>query len=93
MPRVSPAPSSDLDPFTSLLLQGCPPPSAVIHLCLSHIAEQPPGRAVLITPSRASFVEAIKQLNDPWMKTEASMIANYHLATRAHMLYVIVSRG
>lgn len=91
MPRVFPAPSPSLGPFTSLLLRGPLPPSAAVHLCLSHVAEQPSGRAILITPSRASLVDAIKETADPWMQTEAAMIANCLLATRTHMLYVITN--
>jgi hypothetical protein len=89
MPHLFPSPSVDLEPFTSLLLRGRLPPSTAIHLCLSHLSEQPSGRVVLITPSRKAILDAFKEADDVWLHGQVGAAASSLLAARTHMLYVI----
>ena len=67
MTTVFPLPSPTLPEFTTLLLKGPYHASAPIHLCLTHLANRPGSRAVLLTPSRENFVAALRDFNDDWL--------------------------
>ena len=67
MTTLFPLPSPALPEFTTLLLKGPYHASAPIHLCLTHLANRPGSRAVLLTPSRDNFVAALRDLNDDWL--------------------------
>jgi hypothetical protein len=87
--RLFPEPSPVLRPFQSLLLRGYLPPSVPIHLCISHLEEQPQGRVVLITPSRAIFARSLRDANERWMREKAGVSSQALLTRRTHMLYVM----
>lgn len=67
MTTLFPLPSPPLPEFTTLLLKGPYHASAPVHLCLTHLANRPGTRAVLLTPSRDNFVTALRDLNDDWL--------------------------
>jgi len=46
-------------------------PSAPIHLTLSHAANFPATRALMITPSREAMATALRDHNDSWMATHS----------------------
>ncbi|KAH9954366.1 hypothetical protein BGW80DRAFT_1190497 [Lactifluus volemus] len=67
MTTVFPLPSPALPEFTTLLLKGPYHASAPIHLCLTHLANHPGTRAILLSPSRDNFIAALRDLNDDWL--------------------------
>jgi hypothetical protein len=86
--RLFPPPSPALPQFKRLLIRGLFPASAPIHLSLSHLVETPEGRVVLISPSRATWTDALKHLDDAWLETHGRDAATALLASRTHMLCV-----
>jgi hypothetical protein len=82
--RIFPYPSPALPDAESILLRGqALPSSAPLHLCLSHLAALPKGRAVLITPSKDTLSQAFSTL-----PTDADV---RYAARRVHMLWVVFS--
>ncbi|KAI0306932.1 hypothetical protein B0F90DRAFT_1683624 [Multifurca ochricompacta] len=67
MTTVFPLPSPVLPEFSTLVLKGPYHASAPIHLCLTHVANRPGTKAVLLTPSRDNFIAALRDLNDDWL--------------------------
>ncbi|CAE6412524.1 unnamed protein product [Rhizoctonia solani] len=58
--------------FSSLLIQGPYPPSAPIHLCLSHLQSGPKSnKPVLISPSSKHLVSQLEGYNDAWLHKHA----------------------
>ncbi|KAH9981872.1 hypothetical protein BJV74DRAFT_778320 [Russula compacta] len=90
MTTVFPLPSPTLPEFTTLLLKGQYHASAPIHLCLTHLANRPGSRAVLLTPSRNNFVAALQDLNDDWLNECGGYGAVSEVLSRVDVLFVLV---
>ncbi|KAJ7780936.1 hypothetical protein B0H16DRAFT_1682533 [Mycena metata] len=60
-----------LPAFQSLLVKGPHHPSAPIHLALSHAAQCPGTRILMITPSRETMAAALREHNDDWIATRS----------------------
>ena len=88
MTTLFPLPSPPLPEFTTLLLKGPYHASAPIHLCLTHLANRPGTRAVLLTPSRDNFAAALRDLNDDWLNECGGFGAVYQVLSRVEVLYV-----
>ncbi|KAG8678399.1 hypothetical protein FRC08_017808, partial [Ceratobasidium sp. 394] len=57
-----------LPDFRSLIVQGCYPPSAPIHLCLSHLSSGPPShKALLLSSSSVYLSSELEEYNDAWL--------------------------
>ncbi|KAI9428823.1 hypothetical protein H4582DRAFT_1803259 [Lactarius indigo] len=87
MTTLFPLPSPALPEFTTLLLKGQYHASAPIHLCLTHLANRPGTRAVLLTPSRDNFVAALRDLNDDWLNECGGFGAVYQVLSRVEVFY------
>ena len=88
MTTVFPLPSPTLPDFTTLLLKGPYHASAPIHLCLTHLANRPGSRAVLLTPSRENFVAALRDFNDDWLNECGGYGAVSQVLSRVDVLFV-----
>ena len=88
MTTVFPLPSPSLPDFTTLLLKGPYHTSAPIHLCLTHLANRPESRAVLLTPSRENFVAALRDFNDDWLNECGGYGAVSQVLSRVDVLFV-----
>jgi hypothetical protein len=88
MTTVFPLPSPTLPNFTTLLLKGPYHASAPIHLCLTHLANRPESRAVLLTPSRENFVAALRDFNDDWLNECGGYGAVSQVLSRVDVLFV-----
>jgi hypothetical protein len=88
MTTVFPLPSPMLPDFTTLLLKGPYHASAPIHLCLTHLANRPGSRAVLLTPSRENFVAALRDFNDDWLNECGGYGAVSQVLSRVDVLFV-----
>jgi hypothetical protein len=88
MTTVFPLPSPTLPEFTTLLLKGPYHASAPIHLCLTHLANRPGSRAVLLTPSRENFVAALRNFNDDWLNECGGYGAVSQILSRVDVLSV-----
>lgn len=88
MTTVFPLPSPTLPDFTTLLLKGPYHASAPIHLCLTHLANRPESRAVLLTPSRENFVAALRDFNDDWLNECGGYGAVSQILSRVDILFV-----
>lgn len=67
MAFLFPQPCPELPEYQSLLLKGPYHASAPVHLLLSHALTNPDAKAILLTPSRVSFKDALVDLNDEWL--------------------------
>ncbi|KAG8733624.1 hypothetical protein FRC12_018824 [Ceratobasidium sp. 428] len=66
------ATSHSLPDFRSLIVQGCYPPAAPIHLCLSHLSsELPTNKALLISSSKQYLSSELEEYNDAWLAQHA----------------------
>ena len=90
MATVFPLPSPTLPDFTTLLLKGPYHASAPIHPCLSHLANRPESRAVLLTPSRENFVAALRDFNDDWLNECGGYGAVSQVLSRVDVLFVFI---
>jgi hypothetical protein len=90
MTTVFPLPSPTLPDFTTLLLKGPYHASAPIHLCLTHLANRPGSRAVLLTPSRENFVAALRDFNDDWLNECGGYGAVSQVLSRVDVLFVFI---
>ena len=88
MTTVFPLPSPTLPEFTTLLLKGPYHASAPIHLCLSHLANRPGSRAVLLTPSRENFIAALRDFNDDWLNECGGYGTVSQILSRVDVLFV-----
>ncbi len=88
MTSVFPLPSPTLPEFTTLLLRGPYHASAPVHLCLTHLANRPGSRAVLLTPSRENFVTALRNFNDDWLNECGGYGAVSQALSRVDVLFV-----
>jgi hypothetical protein len=88
MTTVFPLPSPTLPDFTTLLLKGPYHASAPIHLCLTHLANRPESRAVLLTPSRENFASALRDFNDDWVNECGGYGAVSQVLSRVDVLFV-----
>ncbi|KAF7433149.1 hypothetical protein PC9H_005098 [Pleurotus ostreatus] len=78
----------DLPKFDSLLVKGSYPPSAPIHLCLSHIAESGTSHgAVILTPSKEQLEGALLAENDPWLQRNSGTGTVAAISRRINVLY------
>jgi hypothetical protein len=88
MTTVFPLPSPALPEFTTLLLKGPYHASAPIHLCLTHLANHPGTRAILLSPSRDNFITALRDLNDDWLNECRGYGAVSQVLSRVNVLFV-----
>ncbi len=84
-----PQPCPQLPNFQSLLVRGSYHPSAPIHLLLSHGFENPEDKAVLLTPHRESFRNALIELNDRWFELHGGNGRSSGSAQRTQILFVL----
>ncbi|KAH9998368.1 hypothetical protein BJV77DRAFT_749914 [Russula vinacea] len=87
MTTVFPLPNPTLPEFTTLLLKGPYHASAPIHLCLTHLANRPGSRAVLLTPSRENFVAALRDFDDDWLNECGGYGAVTQVLSRVDVFY------
>ncbi|KZP24578.1 hypothetical protein FIBSPDRAFT_1042042 [Athelia psychrophila] len=76
-----------LPPFETLLIKGDYHPSAPIHLCLSHTQARPHSRALLLTPSRATFKRALQEHHDDWLSTHSGHGRMMEVSRRIDVFY------
>ncbi|KAG8218390.1 hypothetical protein J3R82DRAFT_4013 [Butyriboletus roseoflavus] len=81
--RLLPEPAPSLPRFKSLLVHGPYPPSAPVHLTLS---VPPPHHALLFTPSRPSFLQALHAHNDQWLNAHAATGTAATMSSRVTVL-------
>ncbi|KII95383.1 hypothetical protein PLICRDRAFT_693611 [Plicaturopsis crispa FD-325 SS-3] len=67
MSSVFPPPARPLPAFKSILFEGSFPPSAPIHLCLSHTSRAD-SKAIILSPSRRALASALVDYNDDWLE-------------------------
>ncbi|KDQ21053.1 hypothetical protein BOTBODRAFT_183713 [Botryobasidium botryosum FD-172 SS1] len=87
--------STLLPPFRTLLITGCYPPSAPIHLALSHLSGQNSAtgilrkkqRVLLITPSRGDFSSRLEAYNDERLNAQSGHGQMTHLLSKIDILY------
>ncbi|KAI1796300.1 hypothetical protein LXA43DRAFT_662560 [Ganoderma leucocontextum] len=82
-----PHPCPQLPDFRSMLVRGPYHPSAPVHLLLSHGFENPEDKAVLLTPHRESFRNALIELNDRWLELHSGNGRSSGAAQRTQMFY------
>ncbi|KAI0352868.1 hypothetical protein OH77DRAFT_1408366 [Trametes cingulata] len=87
MSTLFPEPGPRLPDFQSLLLKGSYHASAPIHLVLSHIAQDADARAILLTPHRGSFKNALVDLNDESLDRTNGHGCTCALAQRTDVYY------
>ncbi len=92
MVSLFPQPCPQLPDFHTLLVRGCFHASAPIHLLLSHTADDPEARAILLTPRRNVFKDALIELNDKWISQHSGMGKHCSAAQRIEVLYVLTVR-
>lgn len=78
-----------LPQFSTLLIKGTYPPSAPIHLCVSHLkaSSRAQGRALFLTPNREALAAALEDYGDGWMSAHCMTGAYAALFSRIDMLY------
>ncbi|TFK55857.1 hypothetical protein OE88DRAFT_666820 [Heliocybe sulcata] len=88
----------DLPDFSTLLIKGRYHSSAPIHLCLNSVRDTPDSKALLLTPSRQAFVEALQELDDDWLALFAgtgrvsglcSRVEVHYPPTTAHLAFFL----
>ncbi|QRV73079.1 hypothetical protein RhiJN_01093 [Ceratobasidium sp. AG-Ba] len=63
-----------LPDFKSLIIQGEYPPSAPIHLCLSHISSGSPSHKPLLVSSSQMYLQSqLEEFNDAWLDEHACL--------------------
>ncbi|KAF4602174.1 hypothetical protein EYR40_005378 [Pleurotus pulmonarius] len=78
----------DLPKFDTLLVKGSYPPSAPVHLCLSHIAESGTNCcAVILAPSKERLQGALEAENDPWLQKNSGTGTVAALSRHINVLY------
>ncbi|KZV63847.1 hypothetical protein PENSPDRAFT_757664 [Peniophora sp. CONT] len=87
MTTLFPLPSPTLPDFTTLLVAGPLHASAPIHLCLSHLANRPGTTALLISPSRQTFLNSLIELSDDWINECGGFGAVSSLLAKVTSLY------
>lgn len=78
-----------LPQFSTLLIKGNYPPSAPIHLCVSHLkaSSRAQGRALFLTPNREVLAAALEDYGDGWMTAHCMTGAYAALFSSIDMLY------
>ncbi|VDB85420.1 unnamed protein product [Peniophora sp. CBMAI 1063] len=87
MTTLFPLPCPTLPEFTTLLVAGPLHASAPIHLCLSHLATRPDSTALLLSPSRQTYLNALIDLNDDWLNECGGFGAVSSLLSNVTSLY------
>ncbi|KAI0832510.1 hypothetical protein BC628DRAFT_324367 [Trametes gibbosa] len=87
MASLFPLPCPQLPEYQSLLLKGSHHASAPIHMLLSHATQDPNAKAILLTPRRASFKDALVELNDEWLDHRSGHGSVSALARRIDIFY------
>ncbi|KAI9000929.1 hypothetical protein BD414DRAFT_574435 [Trametes punicea] len=67
MTTLFPHPTPVLPAFQSILVKGKYHASAPVHLVYSYVAQDPDAKAILLTPHRGMFEDALVDLNDEWV--------------------------
>ncbi|KAJ7490293.1 hypothetical protein B0H11DRAFT_2009945 [Mycena galericulata] len=97
MPSLFPS-GPQLPEFKSLIVKGSYHPSAPIHLALSHTANFPTTRTLMITPSREEMALALQNYNDNWISVHSgegnvldlsSCITVFYPPTPAHFSFLM----
>lgn len=83
-------PGPSLPSFNSLLVRGPYPPSAPLHLCLSHIQANA-GNVLFLSPSRQAFATPLQDFNDQWLTTNAAKGQHLNLLSRVQIQYDVCS--
>jgi hypothetical protein len=83
-------PGPTLPPFRTIFINGSYHSSAPIYLCLSHLGQEPKSKAVLLTPSRQTFVDALVDYHDDWLALHAGTGLVSDVSSRVTTLLVFV---
>ncbi|THH20129.1 hypothetical protein EW146_g1145 [Bondarzewia mesenterica] len=67
MTSLFPLPSPNFPDFKTLLIKGPYHPSAVFHLCLTHVVDRPGTKGIVLSPSRQKLLTALQEFNDDWL--------------------------
>ncbi|ETW84242.1 hypothetical protein HETIRDRAFT_381688 [Heterobasidion irregulare TC 32-1] len=67
MTSLFPLPSPTLPAFTTLAIKGPYHPSALVHLCLTHVVDKPNNQGIVLSPSREKVSIALREFNDDWL--------------------------
>ncbi|KAJ7752800.1 hypothetical protein DFH07DRAFT_519456 [Mycena maculata] len=87
-----------LPDFKSLVVEGSYHPSAPIYLALSHAANSPDTRTIMITPSRQAMALSLQNYNDDWISMHSgegnvvdlsSCITVFYPPSPAHFSFLI----
>ncbi|KAI5115921.1 hypothetical protein M0805_005352 [Coniferiporia weirii] len=88
---IFPGLGHSLPSFESLLIKGAYPPSASIHLCISHLQSfvhsAEPASVLFLTPSRQSFATVLQDYNDGWLTGHAATGAVARLLSKINIYY------
>ncbi|KAI0053083.1 hypothetical protein FA95DRAFT_1552973 [Auriscalpium vulgare] len=87
MSSLFPLPSPTLPECKSLLLKGTYHPSAPIHLCLTHVANRPDTTALFFTPSRHTFLSALRDYQDDWLEECGGYGAVFSVLSKVNIYY------
>ncbi|KAL5528089.1 hypothetical protein ACEPAF_7225 [Sanghuangporus sanghuang] len=77
---------ASLPSFNSLLVKGPYPPSAPIHLCVSHLRDNA-GNALFLSPNRQSLASLLQDFNDKWLNINATKGEYLALLSRIDIYY------
>ena len=84
--RLLPKPAPSLPQCKSLLVHGPYPPSAPVHLCLS---VPPLHHAILISPSRHSLLQVLRNHDDPWLNAHSGTGTVAGMSSRVTVLLAV----
>ncbi|KAI0720198.1 hypothetical protein C8T65DRAFT_705824 [Cerioporus squamosus] len=87
MASLFPRPCPQLPDYLSLLVKGLYHASAPVHLLISHTADDPEARAILLTPRRDAIKNDLVDLNDAWISEYSGHGRNAAAAQRIEMFY------
>ncbi|RPD81017.1 hypothetical protein L226DRAFT_126967 [Lentinus tigrinus ALCF2SS1-7] len=87
MTSLFPRPCPPLPEYQSLLVKGLYHASAPIHLLLSHTADDPEARAIILTPRRDAFKNDLVDLNDAFITEYGGHGRNAAAAQRVEIFY------
>ncbi|KAL5524104.1 hypothetical protein ACEPAG_8277 [Sanghuangporus baumii] len=77
---------ASLPSFNSLLVKGPYPPSAPIHLCISHLRDNA-GKVLFLSPSRQALASSLQDFNDEWLNINATKGQHLALLSRIDIFY------
>lgn len=88
MTSLFPLPSPTLPAFTTLAIKGPYHPSALVHLCLTHVVDKPNNQGIVLSPSREKVSNALREFNDDWLNECGGYGAVVQPLSNINMLFV-----